>query len=55
VVARIDAVSLEDLSALVDDLWDPARLSAAGIGPDGDRFEEALAAVAPVLAEIPVG
>ena len=32
----------------------PERLSAAGIGPDGERFDEALAAVAPVLAEIPV-
>jgi predicted Zn-dependent peptidase len=54
VVQRIDAVSLEDLAALADELWDPERLSAAGIGPEGERFDEALAAVAPVLAEIPV-
>jgi predicted Zn-dependent peptidase len=51
VVQRIDAVSLEDLAALTDELWDPQRLSAAGIGPDAERFDEALAAVAPVLAE----
>jgi predicted Zn-dependent peptidase len=50
VVARIDAVTHEDLIALVDDLWAPERLSAAGIGPDEARFEEALAAVGP-LAE----
>ncbi len=55
VVARIDAVSLEDLSALAEELWDPARLSAAGIGPEQERFDEALAALAPELAEIPVG
>ena len=44
VVERIDAVSLEDLAALVDELWAPERLSAAGIGPDEARFDEALAA-----------
>jgi predicted Zn-dependent peptidase len=54
VVERIDAVSLEDLAALADELWDPGRLSAAGIGPEAERFDEALAAVAPVLAEMPV-
>src|SRR3984885_2607149 len=50
-VARIDAVSLDDLSGLVDELWAPERLSAAGIGPDEDRFEEALTAVWPELVE----
>jgi predicted Zn-dependent peptidase len=55
VVQRIDAVSLEDLAALTDEFWDPERLSAAGIGPQSERFDEALAAVAPALAEIPVG
>ncbi len=48
-VARIDAVSLDDLAGLVDELWAPERLSAAGIGPDEERFEEALAAVGPAL------
>jgi predicted Zn-dependent peptidase len=46
VVERIDSVSREDLSALVDELWAPERLSAAGIGPDEGRFDEALASVA---------
>jgi predicted Zn-dependent peptidase len=50
-VARIDAVTLEDVAALVEELWAPERLSAAGIGPDGARFEEALAAVGPALVE----
>jgi predicted Zn-dependent peptidase len=45
VVERIDAVSLEDLAALVDQLWAAERLSAAGIGPDEARFEEAISAV----------
>jgi predicted Zn-dependent peptidase len=54
VVERIDVVSLEDLAGLTDELWDPAGLSAAGIGPDRDRLNEALAAVAPALAEAPV-
>ncbi len=50
-VARIDAVSLEDLSALVEELWSPDRLSAAGIGPAEDRFDDALGSLAPALAE----
>ena len=45
VVEQIDAVSLEDLAALADELWAPGRLSAAGIGPDEGRFDEAVAAV----------
>jgi predicted Zn-dependent peptidase len=51
VVARIDAVSLDDLGALVEELWAPERLSAAGIGPDQARFEDALGAVEPDLVE----
>jgi predicted Zn-dependent peptidase len=50
-VARIDAVSIEDLAGLVDELWSPERLSAAGIGPDEARFEEALGSMAPALVE----
>jgi predicted Zn-dependent peptidase len=42
VVERIDAVSLGDLEELATELWDPARLAVAGIGPDEKRFEEAL-------------
>jgi predicted Zn-dependent peptidase len=50
-VERIEAVTLEDLGALVAELWAPGRLSAAGIGPDEQRFEQALAAVEPALVE----
>ncbi len=50
-IARIDEVSLEDLTALVEELWSPERLSAAGIGPDQGRFEEALGSLSPALAE----
>jgi len=49
VVERIDAVSHEDLAELVEDLWGPGRLSAAGIGPDEQRFDEALSGVEPGL------
>ena len=55
VVERIDAVSMEDLATLTEELWEPDRLSAAGIGPDGERFDEALAAVVPGLAKTAVG
>ena len=51
VIARIDAVTLDDLGALVEALWAPERLSAAGIGPEEERFDEALSAVAPAVAE----
>ncbi len=50
VVRRIDAVTLADLEALVEELWTPERLSAAGIGPDEACFEEAIGAVVPVEA-----
>ncbi len=55
VVERIDGVTLSDLAALTEELWAPERLSAAGIGPDAERFDEALRAVVPELAESPVG
>jgi predicted Zn-dependent peptidase len=42
VVASIDAVSLADLQELATELWIPSRLSVAGIGPDEERFNEAL-------------
>jgi predicted Zn-dependent peptidase len=51
VVRRIDEVTQDDLVALAQDLWAPERLSAAGIGPDQERFGEALAEVAPALVE----
>ena len=51
VVERIDSVTREDLAALVEELWAPARLSAAGIGREESSFDAALAAVGPALVE----
>jgi predicted Zn-dependent peptidase len=51
VVERIEAVSLEDLAELAEDLWAPERLSAAGIGPGAERFDEALTALGPDLVQ----
>ncbi len=50
VVARIDAVTVSELEDLACELWDPAKLSIAGIGPDQQRFDEALAAADAVAA-----
>jgi len=41
-VERIEAVSLEDLESLARELWDPERISIAGIGPDREIFEDGL-------------
>ncbi len=46
VIERIDAVTVEDLAKLAQELWAPERLAAAGIGPDEDRFEQALETLA---------
>jgi predicted Zn-dependent peptidase len=45
VVEQIDTVTIQDLEALAEELWDPAKLSVAGIGPDQARFDDALAAI----------
>jgi predicted Zn-dependent peptidase len=42
VVARIDAVTIDDLAELADALWNTEALSAAGIGPDSASFDEAV-------------
>ena len=46
VMERIDAVSMDDMRSLVDELWAPGGLSAAGIGPDEDAFRAAVEGVA---------
>jgi predicted Zn-dependent peptidase len=51
VVERIESVSLEDLAELAEELWAPERLSAAGIGPGTERFDEALAALGSDLVQ----
>jgi predicted Zn-dependent peptidase len=52
VVERIEAVTVDDLAELATELWAPARLSAAAIGPDEARFEEAVASLAPAAAPV---
>jgi predicted Zn-dependent peptidase len=47
VMARFDAITLDDLRELTDELWAPERLSAAGIGPDEQAFRAAVDDVCP--------
>jgi predicted Zn-dependent peptidase len=49
IVAAIDAVTLEDVGALARELFDPTRMSAAGVGGDEQSFMAALEAVNPSL------
>ncbi len=42
VIERIDAVTLEQLRELAGELYDPARLSLAGVGPDEEHFRSAV-------------
>ncbi len=49
VLARFDSVSADDVASLADELFDVRRLSAAGIGPNEDRFRAAVELVNPAL------
>jgi len=49
-IARVDAVDADDVAALAEELYDPARFSAACVGADEDRFRTALGPVSPALA-----
>jgi len=49
VLARIDAVAIEDVRALAVELFHPARMSAAGVGASEDAFRSALEPVNPEL------
>jgi predicted Zn-dependent peptidase len=49
-LAAIDAVTEEDVAALARELFDPTRLSAAGVGGDEGIFRGALGAMSPALA-----
>ena len=49
-IAAIDAVTLEDVGELAGELFDPARMSAAGVGASEESFRRALEAVNPQLA-----
>jgi predicted Zn-dependent peptidase len=50
-IDRIDAVTADDVHALVDELYDGNRLSVAGIGPDEDAFRAALEPLGTLAAE----
>ena len=50
IVAEVDAVEAEAVCELAAVLLTPERLSAAGIGPDEERFLEAVGRVTPTLA-----
>jgi len=52
VMARFDAVTMDDLRELVDVLWAPERLSAAGIGPSQDAFGAAVEPVCPAAEAV---
>jgi predicted Zn-dependent peptidase len=49
-LARVEAVSAEDLEQLAAELYDPARFSAACVGPEEKLFRSALAPVSGDLA-----
>jgi len=48
-LAAVDAVTIDDVNALAADLFDPSRMSAAGVGASQDSFRDALEAVNPQL------
>jgi predicted Zn-dependent peptidase len=48
-LGRVDAVTRDDVAALAVELYDPARLSAACIGPEEDPFRSAAEAVSPAV------
>ena len=52
IMARFDAVTMDDLRELVDELWTPERLSAAGIGPSQDAFRAAVEPVCPAAEAV---
>jgi predicted Zn-dependent peptidase len=41
-IERIDSVSIAEVRELAAQLFAPARLSVVGVGPDEDRFREAI-------------
>jgi predicted Zn-dependent peptidase len=46
---RVEAVTPDQIAELATRLWAPERLSAAGIGPDEDVFDAAVAVACPTL------
>ena len=50
ILAKLDEVTLDDLTGLAGELFRPERMSAAGVGADEDAFCDALEAINPGLA-----
>jgi predicted Zn-dependent peptidase len=50
-IARVDAVTKDDVVALAAELLAPEGLSAAGIGPSEKHFREAIGRVNPVALD----
>jgi predicted Zn-dependent peptidase len=50
-IRRVDAVRAEEVAEAAATLFEPERLSAAGIGPRESRFRAAVARINPSLAE----
>jgi len=50
ICAEIDSVEPEAVASLARQLFAPDTLSVSGVGPDEDRFREAVAALNPALA-----
>jgi predicted Zn-dependent peptidase len=50
ICAEIDSVEPEAVASLARQLFAPDRLSVSGVGPDEDRFREAVATLNPALA-----
>jgi hypothetical protein len=48
-LAKVDAVSVEELTELAGELYGAERLSAACVGRDEDRFRSALEPVSEAL------
>jgi predicted Zn-dependent peptidase len=57
IIASIDAVSAADVHALANELFDPARLSVAAVGPDEGALRAAVAPLTGASSDLgePVG
>ncbi|MGO9489647.1 MAG: M16 family metallopeptidase [Solirubrobacteraceae bacterium] len=53
VIERIDAVGLDDVRALAAELFEPRRLTIAGVGPEEASFQEAIAPLRPERRQEP--
>jgi predicted Zn-dependent peptidase len=52
-IARVDAVTLDEVATLADEFYAPDQLAAAAIAPSEDRFRAALAPISASLAATP--